>query len=55
MGAIRNRLGDALRRWRVARYERKQLVRSQEDRRRDEHTERIRQGIKDVPPPDAGW
>jgi hypothetical protein len=36
----------------VARYERKQTLRAQEDVRREEHADRLREGIKDVRPPD---
>jgi hypothetical protein len=53
MLAIRPRIREVLIHLRIARYERKQLVRMQEDRRREEHQERRRQGIKDNPP--AGW
>jgi hypothetical protein len=53
MAAIRPRVRDVLSQLRIARYQHKQLVRWQIDRRREEHLERLRKGIKDNPP--AGW
>jgi hypothetical protein len=44
---------DILRRWRVARFRRGQLTRELEDRRREEHQERLREGINDNLPPAA--
>jgi hypothetical protein len=51
---VRHRVGDVFRPWRVRRYRREQLLRRQEDQRREEHAERLRQGIKDTPPAVGG-
>jgi hypothetical protein len=51
---ISARITALARRWRVARYERRRLTESLRDQRAIEHTERQREGIRDVHPGAAG-
>jgi hypothetical protein len=51
MGKASSLAGALLNRWRVARYRRGQLNQKRDDRRREEHQERRRHGIRDNLPP----
>jgi hypothetical protein len=51
---FRERLRSGIRRWRVRRFERRQMTEHLRDERAVAHVERQREGIRDVPPPDAG-
>ena len=51
---MRERVADLLRRWRIARYERRQMMQAIKDERARDHVERAREGIKDVHPGGAG-
>jgi hypothetical protein len=48
MARQRGRLAEVLRRWRVARAEKRAVARSLQEQREVDHLERIREGIKDV-------